>query len=226
MAKLLSSEAARSLTKTDAAYLTLRSAIEDGELKPGERLRIARLEERLGMSPTPIREALRLLQADGLVAYESHRGMVVAEYSQDQVREIYSLRGILEPYATKLAAERASNEELAEIRRIHSEYLKAVSRSSPGREAPALNAAWHEAIYAVSGSRYLQDFVARLWLTVPAQAVWRSTHAKGSAAEHDEITRALEARNGELAAELMRRHIEEGAVMHDDRLRRPGGASS
>src|SRR5438876_12426443 len=115
-----------SLTKTEAAYLALREGIEGGSLQPGARLRIDALKEELGMSATPVREALRMLQADGLVTHEPHRGMGVAQFSIEDTREVYRLRALLEPLATELAVGRADERARAEIRAVHARLVESV----------------------------------------------------------------------------------------------------
>jgi DNA-binding GntR family transcriptional regulator len=212
-----------SLTKTEAAYAALRLAIEEGRLLPGDRLRIGVLERELSVSPTPIREALRLLQADGLVDHRPHRGMVVAEFPLDRVDEVYRLREVLEPMATARAVEHASDEAIAAMREINTRLLESV-KSGVRADAARLNAAWHRRIYAEADSFYLQEFISRLWNALPVEAVWVSTHAPDSADEHHAIMDAIERRDATGAAELMRRHIHSGAEMNSDRLRRNAGA--
>ncbi|MGH3086834.1 MAG: GntR family transcriptional regulator [Rubrobacteraceae bacterium] len=197
-----------SMTKTQAAFHRIRADIEDGRLEPGERLRAAVLREDLGMSPTPIREALRLLQAQGLVEHRPHHGMVVAEYPAEQTEEVYRLRLVLEPMATELAAERASGEQLERIRRQHAALGDAVESGDARVDAAELNAAWHRAVYEAAGSRYLEEFIARLWGVLPLEAVWRTDRSGSSVEEHERITAAIERRDATQAADLMRRHIE------------------
>src|SRR6185503_15083749 len=165
-------------TKTEAAFLALRDAIEDGRLRPGERLVLSRLIEELGMSPTPIREALRLLQAQGLAAYSAHHGMVVAEYAPDDVAEVSRIRVELEPLAVALAVERADEADLAEMRAAHDALKAAHEGRTPRSEAASLNAAWHAAVYRPAASPLLTDFIARLWAGVPVEAVWRRSRAE------------------------------------------------
>jgi DNA-binding GntR family transcriptional regulator len=206
------------LTKTEAAYHALREAIESGELTSAQRLPVARFERELRMSPTPIREALRMLQAEGLVEHRAHHGMVVATYAAEEVIEIYELRTILEPIATARAVERATELELGEIISLHRSYLAALGGSVRPAEAARLNTAWHEAIYVAAGSRHLLDFIRRLWSAIPMPVVWRSGHAVCSRREHEEIMVAFSARDPARTAELMRLHIEAGAVMHGEQL--------
>ncbi len=167
-------ELVSSMTKTQAAFHRIRAAIEEGRLESGARLRAAALQEELGMSPTPIREALRLLQAQGLVEHRPHHGMVVAEYSAEQTEEVYRLRLVLEPMATSLAAERVGEEQLARIHRRHDTLKDAIESV----DAAELNAAWHRAVYEAAGSRYLEEFIARLWGVLPLEAVWRSDRSE------------------------------------------------
>lgn len=209
------------MTKTETAFMALRDAIENGAYRPGEHLRLARLVEDLGMSPTPIREALRLLQAEGLVEHHPHRGMVVAEYSPESAEEIYRLRVLLEPLAAELAVERATTEELEQIRRLHDDLVAAVGDGSR-TDVAERNADWHRAIYAASGSRHLQDFIARLWQAIPPRAIWLTRRAERSLAQHDDIMDALEARDGSAAREAMRAHIGLGGAETVEHLRALG----
>src|SRR5215210_8838164 len=128
-----------SMTKTQAAFHRIRAAIEDGRLKPGDRLRATALQEELDMSPTPIREALRLLQAQGLVEHRPHHGMVVAEYPVEETEEVYRLREVLEPMAAGLAAERASAEQLERIHRRLDGLKEAVEAGAARVDAAELN---------------------------------------------------------------------------------------
>jgi DNA-binding GntR family transcriptional regulator len=213
--------AARSMTKTEAAFLTLRSAIEEGRFRPGERLTLTRLVDELEMSPTPIREAIRLLQAEGLLEHEPHHGVVVAEYSPEKAEEIYRLRGVLEPLATELAVERATPEQVAAIRRLHDALVEAV-REGNRTDVAELNADWHRELYAASGSRYLQEFIGRLWTAIPVRAIWLTRRAERSIAQHEAIMAAIERGDAAAAAECMREHIVFGAESTTEHLRNIG----
>jgi DNA-binding GntR family transcriptional regulator len=214
--------AARPMTKTEAAFHTLRSAIEEGRFRPGERLTLTRLVQELAMSPTPIREAIRLLQAEGLLEHEPHHGVVVAEYSPEKAEEIYRLRGVLEPLATELAVERATPEQVAAIRRLHDALTEAVREGSMRTDVAELNADWHRELYAASGSRYLQDFIGRLWTAIPVRAIWLTRRAEQSIAQHETIMAAIERGDAAAAAECMREHIAFGADSTTEHLRNIG----
>lgn len=214
-------EPARSMTKTEAAFRSLREAIEDGRYRPGEHLRVARLMQDLDMSPTPIREALRLLQAEGMVEHHPHRGMVVAEYSPESAEEVYRLRVVLEPMATELAVERAGPEQVAAIR-AHHDALVAAVRDDRSTDVAELNAEWHGAIYAACGSRHLEDFIARLWQAIPVRAIWLTRRASRSLEQHEAIMAAIERGDAAAARDAMRAHIELGASSTVEHLRTLG----
>lgn len=196
-----------SVTKAAAAFNALRQAIEEGRLRPGDRLRTAELSRELGMSSTPIREALRLLQAEGLVEYEEHRGLSVRRFSSEQVDEVYRLRMALEPLATRLAVERASESQLAELRKVHGSLRRLAQQRPGGHQAARLNTEWHRLLYAASGSGLLVDFINRLWGALPVEVLWTSDHMASSVNNHESIMERLLARDSEGAAELMARHI-------------------
>jgi len=216
---------ARSVTKTEAAFRALRQAIEDGRYHPGEHLRVQRLVEDLRMSPTPIREALRMLQSEGLVVHHAHRGTTVAEYSPEDAAEVYALRLVLEPMAARLAAERVTDEQLHELRRLHAELGAAVADSYHS-SAAELNVLWHRAVYNASASRYLQEFISRLWQALPGRAIWLTSRASMSLEQHERVTVALERRDPDAAFACMREHIALGATSTVAHMRSVGHAGS
>jgi DNA-binding GntR family transcriptional regulator len=203
------SSAPTSLTKTEAAFRAVRMAIEDGRFAPGERLRVSAIVEALGMSPTPIREALRLLQAEGLVKHHPHRGMVVAEFSTSTMEEIHRLRVLLEPLAAELATVRAGDAEVREMRRLH-DVLQGLLASDDVRRMAELNAAWHKAIHAAAASPHLSDFIDRLWTSIPVPALWLTRRAQLSVEQHGAVMEAIERRDAPAASAAMRAHIESG----------------
>lgn len=202
--------ATRSITKTEAAFQAIRSAIEEGHYRPGERLPLHRLIADLEMSPTPIREALRLLQADGLVHHEPHHGVAVAAYEPETADEVHRLRLALEPLAVELAVERGTDEQLSEVGRLHDVLRRAVQQEPMRTDVAALNAAWHRSLYACAGSRHLGDFIARLWTSIPVEALWQNRRAHDSIAEHAGVMDAVERRDGARARNLMREHVARG----------------
>lgn len=203
-------------TKTELATQTLRSRIRLGELEPGEPLRIDVLTRELGMSSTPVREALRLLQADGLVDYHPHRGTTVAASKDDQsVDEVYRLRMILEPYATKAAVGLMTDEELAKLEQTHQSLVRvATAQRLSRRRLSEHNVAWHWMIYRASRMPILAELIERLWDAFPWRTVWVLPETiTWSVEDHEAIMAAVRQRDGNAAAEGMRAHIGRGHTM-------------
>ncbi len=202
----------RHLTKTEVALQELRERIRGGQLRPGERLRVDELTRELGMSPTPIREALRLLQADRLVDYRPHRGIVVAEHSPDTTEQVYHLRAMLEPLAVELAVPQLSDEQAEALERLHERHANA--HGSGKRTASAdPNRDWHWAIYDASGWQILNDLIRQLWEAFPWRTMWAlSGRLELSLQQHEAVMDAIRDRDATRAAAAMRKHITSGGV--------------
>jgi DNA-binding GntR family transcriptional regulator len=172
------------------------------------------------MSPTPIREALRLLQADGLVIYRPHQGIVIAEPSPDEIADVVRLRCLLESFAVELAVPVLTPAQLRHLDQLHEKLLAAVAQGR-GTELTKCNVAWHWAIYEAAGSAHLKELIRRLWDAYPWRTMWALPgRASESAAEHQAIMDAIAARDGRLAAERLRAHIASGEQLLLDRLER------
>lgn len=214
------------ITKMDLAVHELRERILSGQLQPGERLRVETLTDELGMSPTPIREALRVLQADRLVHYRPHRKIVVAEVSIDQVAEIYQLRAELESFATELAVPRLQEGGLDELEAAHAQWIRAAARGR-GTKLADTNNHWHWTIYRAAGSTRLEDFIRRLWEAFP----WRTQYElpglrESSIPEHETVMAAVRAGDSALARARMRDHICSGQQSLLTALRRRDGVAA
>src|SRR6266540_133604 len=181
----------RDQTKTDLALETLRDRIRLGDLQPAERLQLGELARELGMSPTPIREALRLLQADRLVEYRPHYGIVVAEHSPDTTEQVYHLRAMLEPLAVELAVPQLSDEQAEALERLHERHANA--HGSGKRTASAdPNRDWHWAIYDASGWQILNDLIRQLWEAFPWRTMWAlSGRLELSLQQHEAVMDAI-----------------------------------
>lgn len=209
-------------TKAEEAFTVIRRQIERGQLPGGAKLTLQSLSNDMQMSLTPIREALRMLQAHGLVEYRPHHGHVVTRYSIPRAEEIYLLRETLEPLATRLAAERASAEELEAIGGLHEEFRAAAEKDGEQGVIVDLNALWHRAVYEAAHSAFLDEFIDRLWTGVPYQAIWFIHRRHRSVRDHLAVTDALIAREGDAAASAMLDHIARGKKATIDHLRAIG----
>lgn len=199
-------ERTRFQTKSDAAYTSLREAILAGQLAPGSRVTLQALADDLGMSLTPVREALRLLDAQGLVTHDAHRGTRVASLTRRGIEDVYQLRRVLEPLACELAAVHATEEDLNEIDATLVEFDRAAA-DGRSEDLPRLNAALHRRIYQAADSKYLLEFTDRLWGRIPHQAMSVVHHHARSSREHQAIVAAVRAHKAKTAGRLMREHI-------------------
>jgi DNA-binding GntR family transcriptional regulator len=207
-ATVLGGDVQRFQTKAHYAADVIRAAIRSGELGPGERIDIETLAVSLGMSATPLREALRLVQADGLIEYEPHRGVRVASFPNEQVAELFQLRALLEGAATRMAVERMSRDALSELREIEADRVASLEAGDIPTSR-LLNERWHMTLYRIgTTTEFMNEFIARLWNAFPWTTTWRITgRAETSIREHAAILRAIEKGNHELAGRLIEEHV-------------------
>lgn len=191
------------LSKNDMVTAVLRELIMNREFGPGDALRQRDLAQRFQVSPTPVREALRRLEVEGLVRYDTHRGSRVVEVDYGATRENFRIRASLESLAAELAAERISPEHLRELQRIHTQLCKLDHDDDQIHE---VNRQFHFRIYDAAQSPLLLSMVRRLWQPFPhGPQVIRS--AEESSAQHEQILHALQDRDAARAAQLTREHI-------------------
>ena len=200
------------------AYETIRAWIVEGRLGPGDRLVEQRIAEELGLSRTPVREAVRMLASEGLVVAERHRGAAVRSLDRNEVLDLYELRARLEAYAAELAAERRTEDHLAEIDRGIAEYDRALRERgieplARTRRISDANRCVHEGVIAASGHQRLAHLLAR---TVDAPLVFDAfrhfdeAQLERSNQFHAMIRHAIGAGEASRAAGLMREHILQG----------------
>ena len=212
MAELMDTEF-QPISKADSAYERLRHEIRAGSLKPNERVTLHRLSDMLGMSLTPVREALHRLESEGFVIHQPHRGTFIAEFNTQHLDQIYRLRGTLEPMAVRIAAERVAHGNVGK----EIEHIKRLRQLCDDASSPAdiaqFNAGFHQAIYALSDDPMLVNFIEKLWAGVPYQSLsldGNLERIQESSYEHQRIYEALAAGDGVNAAEQMRLHIQSG----------------
>jgi DNA-binding GntR family transcriptional regulator len=199
-------------SKSDIVCAMLRELIISGELQAGEPLRQRDLAERFGVSQTPVREALRLLESEGLVVNDPHRGSTVPE-SRNGFRQDNSLiRGALEGLGARMAAVAINDEQLASLRRLND----AMRALEDGDERYAdLNRQFHFAIYEAAGSPVLMSMMRLLWRAMPDGPKVTRSHAE-SAVQHQQLIDALAARNPESAATITQFHILSSQHLEDE----------
>src|ERR687895_478113 len=206
----------RILTRSvaDLAYESIRGLVLSGELAPGTRLGQVELAERLGISRTPVREALRRLGGEGLVEGHSHRGFRVADLGLDAVLRRLEVRAILEPGIAALAAERRTGRDLD----LMSGAIADEEEARDGIEAHDASRSFHLALARASGNEELVRVIESLWLVeVGRRLLFRRSAASDwqskDVEEHREISAAVAEGRATDAERLMDRHVR-GAVQH------------
>jgi DNA-binding GntR family transcriptional regulator len=211
----------RSASVATLAYDQIRELILSGDIAPGTRLGQVDLADRLGISRTPVREALRRLAGEGLVDFQDQRGFRVAALDLDNVVKRLEVRLILEPAAARMAAERCTDEDLAAIQAT-------IDREAAARDATAAHDAsreFHVRVAAATQNRELVLTLEGLWLIevgrrLLAQRATEATFQSGDVEEHQALLDAIRDHDGDRAAHLMRDHIE-CALQHWDPHHRP-----
>ena len=142
----------RDMSQGEAAYAQLLTAIRRGDFLPGDRLRETDVADRLNLSRTPVREALRRLEADGIVEHRPRVGAVIRQLSHTELVELYEMPTVLERTAAEMAAKHAAPAEIEALRDINASLA-----SSTPAEAAASNQDFHRGIYHATRNRFLLD---------------------------------------------------------------------
>jgi DNA-binding GntR family transcriptional regulator len=210
----------------DLAYERIRGLVLSGELAPGTRLGQVELAERLGISRTPVREALRRLGGEGLVEGHSHRGFRVADLGLDAVLRRLEVRAILEPGIAALAAGRRTERDLD----LMNEAIADEEEARDGIEAHDASRRFHIALARASGNEELVRVIESLWLVEvgrrllfrrSAEPDWQRTDAS----EHREILAAVHEGRAADAERLMAGHVRH-AVRHWEPERQSTGGTN
>jgi DNA-binding GntR family transcriptional regulator len=199
---------ASGVSRAQLVYRSLKELIRNGSFQPGQRLREADIADRLGVSRTPVREAMNRLISEGLLALHPMRGFAVAELDKQQVLELYGLREFLEGAAARFAAQHASVPELHSLREMMSDSRRL--DPTDAKAHAALNKRFHAAIGGASHNRYLQEALGRLADSlglVPGTTFEMQGRVADVDVEHSAILDAIEARDAEGAEAAAREHI-------------------
>lgn len=197
------------------AYTTIRDQILAGELRGGVRLREDDLATMIGVSRTPIREALRSLVAEGLLRYEPNRGVSVESWTMKDLEEVYELRSLLEPYAASLAA-KSGELNLVNLARLADEMDEAVAQPHPDVDLiTEINNEFHDAIAVGSANQRLQmlrNSIVQVPTVRRTFALYSIEDLKRSTAHHREIYEALRSGDSVWAESIMRAHMRLGWI--------------
>ena len=188
----------------------LRERIFSRELAPGSWIDELKLAEAYGISRTPLREALKVLAAEGLVTMKVRRGAYVTEVNEKDLTDVYHLLALLESDATSVVAHQATAAQLKELQGLHNELEKAASNRERFFE---INEAFHMRLLEIANNRWRDQMVADLRKVMKLNrhnSLLKSGRIEESLAEHRAIMQALAARDADLAAQRMREHFANG----------------
>lgn len=201
----------------DVVFYTLRQAILKGELEPGERLMEMQLAEQLGVSRTPIREAIRKLELEGLVLMIPRRGAIVAKITEKDLKDVLEVRASLERLSTKLACERMEEETIEELREAQ-EAFKAALRGDDITLQAQKDVEFHDVIYKSTNNLRLIQMLNNLreqMYRYRLEYLKDGTSHQKLVEEHEAIIEALSRRDTEETTNIMVGHVynQEQAVM-------------
>ncbi len=188
------------------AYERLLSMINDFQIKPGERVNEVAVAKKLGISRTPLREALNRLAIEGFLTVRAARGFFCRDLDPTETMHLYELRAVIETAAVRLASEKAEAHELASL----AQFLKSSSSADdfPIDEQVAYDEGFHEEIVRLSGNTEMLKLMKSLNQRIrPLRWIYLHRGRPTTQAEHRQILAALMAKDGDKAAELMQGHI-------------------
>ncbi len=193
-------------SRAEFVYRALRDGIAEGHFRPGERILEEEVARSLGVSRTPVREALRRLEARGLVEMAAGRGLVVVELTGQRIAELYAVREVLEGTAARFAAQHASEADIDALRSLV-DQLRDVQEH---QRAAKINRAFHRAIYEAARNRYLLQPLNELhdaMALLPGTTYSAIGRLESSREEHMKIVGAIAARDADAAEQAARAHI-------------------
>ena len=199
-----------SRTKEEQVADFLREGIISGAFPRGSRLKQAEIAEQLQLSITPVREALKLLEAEGYVSGDSYRGARVVPFDESASEEVLELRLLLEARLTRATAEKVTAQDITELRALADEFEQAFNRGDRAA-ARGVNYRFHRRMYSIAAMPQTLHFVQILWARYPFDLI-NAVAGRGqeAAREHDEILNALLQGDASAAMLAMRKHIESG----------------
>lgn len=211
----------------DVVFKTLRQAILRGELKPGERLMEIQLANKLGVSRTPVREAIRKLELEGLVLMIPRKGAEVAEITEKSLRDVLEVRKVLEELSVELACDRITEEQLKELERAAEEFRR-ILKSGDITEIAEADVYFHDVIYKAADNQRLMQLLSNLGEQMYRYRVEYlknpEVHEK-LLSEHKKIIRYIKNHEKESAVRIMCEHIDNQVTVVSDVIRTKKGES-
>ncbi len=198
----------------DDVALMLREMITDGELRPGEKIVEQLLCERFGVSRTPLREALKVLAAEGLVDLLPRRGAVVAQITVAEIEELFPVMGALEALAGKLAMDRITDRDVEKLSKLHEKMMSCFNQRDQ-KNYIKVNREIHEAIFEMAANGALTSLYHQLLSKIHmVRFVARKTSLQWERAtqDHEKIMMAIEQRDADALSDILFVHMVETAA--------------
>ncbi len=213
--------------RSDYVYQCLFREIMSGQLEPGVRLREQEISDRLGISRTPVREALNRLVVDGVLQSIPNAGVMIRKYNPDELKDLFSLRAAFEGLAVKLACEKGFSDRSLNAVKKANERLAAQLDKDDDPGCYSADVEFHQKLIALANSTVISEAYAKSNISIVS---WRRSDKtaghlyrhRTALREHAEILKALEMRDAEAAAKLCERHILDGYVRVVEALLRAG----
>lgn len=193
----------------DVVFNTLRDGILRGELEPGERLMEVHLAQKLGVSRTPIREAIRKLELEGLVQMIPRKGAVVASITEEDLRDVLEVRKVLECLAVELACQKRTEQDMVELKDALEGFRREMHSRNPSKIA-VRDVAFHDVIYRITDNRRLIQILNNLreqMYRYRLEYIKDEKKRMTLVSEHMDIVSAIENRNAEAAKAAITLHI-------------------
>ena len=206
----------------DVVFQTLRQAILKGELKPGERLMEIQLAQKLGVSRTPVREAIRKLELEGLVLMIPRKGAEVAQITEKNMQDVLEVRKALEELSVQLACERITPEQVEEMKMAAEDFRKVLKSGDVTKIAEA-DVKFHDIIFAATNNQRLITLLNNLreqMYRFRVEYLKQKECYPQLLEEHDKLIALISGGEVEEACELMGRHIDNQASTVSDVIRR------
>ena len=197
-----------SKTLREQIVSSLRESIVRGDLNPGQKITEPELADKLGISRTPIREAFRQLESEGLLTVMPRRGAVVSSVTRKEIEDFYELKSLLEGYASRKAAAKITEKDIARLNRIN-DQLEALARKGDVEAFFKKNSEFHYAFISLCGNEKLLDIwnsLVRRFVRFRIQALAVPGRLMNSVDYHRKIIDALSRRDGPLSEEMVYRH--------------------
>jgi DNA-binding GntR family transcriptional regulator len=206
-------------TKTDYVHNYLKEKILVGELRMGESINISQYSKELQVSIIPVREAIQRLEKEGLVDIVPHKGAYVRSFDPDMIKEIFSIRAVLEGLAAKMAIPNLDAEKISHLREM-TEKMKQCALEEDDEHFGILNKEFHQFIYKHS-TPMLFDMIFNLWTGNWSKAifVFKPSRMHEAVAEHFEIIDAIEAKDEYLTEQLVKTHKMKTAELFESALK-------